>query len=316
MLACGLIFVVGCQGNPGAPGIDQLPNDLQVPSVEIVLPLASKPLHRRSVIEVLYSDDNSVDSMRFVVDGLTATPGTITPRPSSPFVFQWDCNGLSLGQHTLLILAWDAEKKMGASQQMLLNLVEWGSPKRDTLSYYSEILPGERVSNGQPLEWNLPNTLENNITGVATRFTPEDTFRVAGVAIWLHRRSTWTGGDLLLKILKSKDGLPQEDDPVYTMTIHGQKDSLFISDPTPEFLDEKIYSKPLMRSSCRFGDDFFVTLELPPSNAGDTLAVFTDTGVWANGHGFKRDRDGEWGAFSSGSARIYNPLIRVIGYYQ
>lgn len=313
--ACWLM-VIGCEGDPGSPGKNLLPDDLLPPSAEILLPTAAKPIHSQTAIEVRYDDDTAIDSTLFLVDGLPAATGTITPRPSSPFVFNWNCTGLALGQHTLLFMVWDSLGKRGESAQVVLNLEEWGLSKHDTLRFCNNVTPTAISRNAsQFIEWKLPADPELNLTGVGVRFTPSGLFKVSYVGVWLHRAAIWHGGDLQLTIVPAENGLPKHGEPLYSRIIHGEKDSLLIDVPVTEFLDQWVMSDRRMRSTCQFSDDFFVTLTLPEANDGDTLAVYTDLGARRNGHGYRRDIAGNWSEFKSGTGRNFVPLIWVEGFY-
>jgi len=292
------LLLIGCEGDPGRPGISRLPDDLHPPSAEIILPIASRPLYDRSIIEVLVTDDDSVARTAFLVDGLPPVAGTITLF-NPPTQYLWDCSALSFGQHSLQLIAWDMQDKIGQSAMLYLNRTEQIPDELDTLRLFDD-------DSTKSMRWKLPTDSLGTFRGLATRFTPDGPVRVLNVRLRLFKKLEWSGENLLfLDLMSVRNGLPD------TVTV---RDSLSL----PPRGEEKDYDGWVRYS---FGGisvpgEFFVVVRLPDDFRGDTLAVHTDDGLWKNGHGLVLTSDGEWRPFTTGSGRHYNPLIYATVRYQ
>jgi len=294
-------FISGCEGNPGAPGVSRLPHDLYPPSVEVVLPLASRPLRERAIIEALVSDDDSVAAVEFFVDGAPAAVGTIVSF-HPPTQYAWDCSALPLGPHTLQLQATDRAGKSGVSTMLYLNRSEQIEGVRDTLRFFAD------VSNNAII-WKFPTDSLAGYSGVGVRFTPDKPVKIYFIGVKFRRQTAWRGAQAVMWIELStvRDGLPD--------TLVSRRE-MGLRDPRDGNYDYNDWLIKPYATGVYFGGEFIVTLTYAPDQQSDTVAVQTDDGLWKNGHGLMRTPEGEWKPFVSGRGRLYNPLIFAVVEYQ
>jgi len=296
LLIAGLL--AGCEGEPGSPGRSLLPDDLYPPTAEIILPLASRPLYDRTVIEIEANDDDSISSLEFLIDGVAAASGAIIPAPADNQFF-WDSAMLPFGPHTLQLLVRDRSGKSGRSSMLLLNREERPVGLRDTLRLYND-------NPNQAVMWKLPPDTLGNFHGFAVRFTPDRPVAVRFIAVKLMRKANWRGTQLWVDLYSVRDGLPD--------TLRSRK--MLALDRDNQSGDNSA-NEWFRRDfpSVRFDGEFIVAVTLMDDNTGDSLAVQTDDGLWKNGHGLTRDSTGDWKPFVSGLGRMFNPLVYAIVSY-
>jgi len=295
-LLAPLLLLAACEGDPGQPGFSYLPHDLYPPTAEIILPLASRPLYESAVVEVLVSDDDSVARTEFLVDGLAASAGAITPlRPPSEYIL--NSSSLSPGSHTLQLLAWDRVGKVGESSMLYLNRAVRPANLFDTLRFFAD-------SPNQFVDWKLPSDSLTDFTALATRFVLDRPCILYSIGVKLHRHINWAGTQLYVDLMSSKDGYPD--------TLINRKTLELRSAGGGEE-----YNDWLVRTyrGIPMSGEFFAAVRISETITGDTMAVETDTGLWRNGHGMMMGRDGVWKPFVSGRGRLYNPLIYAMVTY-
>ncbi len=290
-------FLLGCEGNPGAPGQNRLPEDRYPPTVEIILPLASKQIYSQSVVEAIILDDDSIARYDFLVDGAPNNAAFAVRR--APSLFTWDASTLSPGRHTLQIRAEDATGKIGASALLYLLRSDQLTPGQDKLFYYTD--SARMVAT----LWKLPADSAGSFAGLGVRFTPDRSCLLKYIGVKLYRKAGWFGTTLFLDVYTERNALP--DTLVYRKLI-----SLRSLEGPVEFNDWVDIS---FRSGLPISGEFFAVVTLADDATGDTLAVQSDDGGWANGHGLVKTLDGEWQTFNVGRGRKPNPLIYALVEY-
>lgn len=293
-----LPFLTACEGDPGRPGTSNLPDDLYPPTVEIILPIASRPIYDQTVVETTVADDDSVARMEFIVDGAAATGDFVLLKP--PSLYTWDTGGLALGRHTLQLLAWDRRGKVGESALLYLDRRDRPDDLRDTLRFFADSARAVHT------DWKLPTDSLGSFAGLAVRFTPDRPCKVVAVGVKLRRKANWLGTQLDLDLMSEANGRPD------TLTDATQITLRLPPEGSPEYNDWVVKR----RNGVSFSGEFFAVVRLKEDAGRDTLAVQTDNGGWANGHGLMLTNDGMWHSITAARGRRPNPLIYVVVLYQ
>ena len=292
-------MLAGCEGQPGRDGVNLLGDDLQPPVVELVLPAAGNLICEQAAVEAHVSDDGAVAQVEFLVDG-TASAGTGLTLGSPPWQTFWDCRTLPPGSHTLQALARDSDGKVGLSQLVLVHKAEANEPPDgDTIYFYDRTAAEELV-------WTLPDS-RGSFAGYGTRFSPDRPCTIDAFLIKLMRDTSWQGTQVVFDIRTSQAGRPSEQ-PVYNQEYDG------ISMPLRQGISGWFRFPKRGSMGLEVAGDFFVLISLAGERSGDTLAVFSDPGIWRNWHGVAL-RDGEWHSFTAGPHIAFNPLIYAVVSY-
>lgn len=293
LLIAALFIFPGCEGDPGNPGVSQLPDDIMAPEVLLILPRANRNVYDRFVIEAFAVDDSSVEMVEFLIDGKEPESGDLK-LTEPPYQVRWDCSALANNvTHSIQARAWDEAGRYGLSQLVTVNKQHPAlKPSSDTLRSYVEV--------SDPYIWLFPDTL-NPYTGIGVRMIPDGPCRIMNFYVKLYVYENWSGGkEMLFEIWNSANNQPDELLFVDTTCV----DSIPRGFERPEgwvgyrVLGENIHVE----------DDFFILVTPVPGKPGDTLAVITDDGLWRNYHGVARTNSG-WGSFSMGPQIQFNPYI-------
>jgi len=290
------LAVIGCEGNPGAPGQNRLPDDRYPPTVDIILPIASKTLYSQSTVEAIMLDDDSIAHYDFLIDGIVRNERFTVRR--APTLFSWDAADLITGRHTFQMRVADATGKIGYSALMYLSRSGDVPVGLDTLRYYTD-------STGlATTKWLLPADSLGSFAGLGTRFTPDDSCLLKFVGIKLFLKRNWAGTRLSLEIYTEKDAKPDSLLASKVILLRNRDDSEF---------NEWVESS--FRSGLPISGEFFAVVTLADEAVGDTMAIQTDDGGWANGHGLMKTPSGEYQSFNFGRGRKPNPLIYALVQY-
>ena len=288
----------------GSDGVDLLPDDIQSPNVELILPLASKSIFERVVFEAYADDDVGVESVEFMVDGNVLENGALS-LTEPPWQVGWDCSQLVNGFHYFQARAWDATGRDGLSAVVVVRKTD---PPQDftidTLQSYVEVKEGDEIG------WTLPDFM-GEYTSYGTRFIPHSSCQITRFGIKLYVSKYWLGTcPLSFEIRSSHNNKP--DSLIYADTV-SVNDHLRIPAPGGEVTDWLTFN--LYRHNLQTVSDFFIILNLANDQPGDTVALLTDNGQWRNYHGVVQ-KDGEWQDFTAGSRFAFNPLIFAVVKYQ
>jgi len=295
----GGLVLVGCEGDPGLHGVSLLGDDLQAPTVELVLPPAGERVYDQVAVEAHVIDDGSVSQVEFLVDG-AASAGVGLTVSDPPWQATWDCRGLLTGPHTLQAAARDSSGKSGLSPMVLVYKVDAGEPPaKDTLRFYDPVGEGEVV-------WRLPDSL-GMFAGYGTRFTTDRPCTLKAFLVKIKRDTSWEGTQVLFDIRSSQGGRPSGQ-PLFHEEFDG------IQMPLRQGTSGWFRFPKHGSLGVAVSGDFYVLVTLAEERTGDTLAVFSDLGIWRNWHGVVL-RDGEWREFAAGPRTAYNPLIYAIVEY-
>ncbi len=286
------IVLVGCEGNPGAPGQSRLPEDRYPPTVEIILPLAGKPLYSQSVVEASIFDDDTITRQDFLIDGIVRNEFFTVRR--APTLFSWDASTLAPGRHTFQMRVTDATGKSGESALLYLLRSDTQPVGNDRLRYFTD------SSGVETTKWKLPADSAGSFAGLGTRFTPDKPCLLKVIRVKLYRKATWAGTALWLDIYTERNSLP--DTLIYRKVINLRNLE------GGEFND---WVESTFRSGLPINGEFFAVVTLAEDAIGDTMAIQSDDGGWANGHGMMKTLAGEWKTFNVGRGRKPNPLIEA-----
>ncbi len=288
--------LLGCEGDPGSPGRNQLPGDRYPPTVEIILPLATKPIYAQTVVEAIMVDDDTVAGYEFLIDGIESNSFFTIRR--APSLFNWDASALAPGRHTLQLVAFDAAGKVGESSLLYVLRSDLAIPGNEKLFYFTD-------SSGMDATiWKLPADSSGLFAGLGTRFTPDRPCLLKVVGVKLYRKPAWIGTRLFLDVFNERNGLP--DSLLYRKVIALRKLD------NEEFDD---WAESSFRSGLPISGEFFAVVTLAEDAEGDTMAIQSDDGGWANGHGLMKTLEGEWKTFNIGRGRTPNPLIYAVVEY-
>lgn len=291
-----MAVISGCEGNPGSPGQNLLPEDRRPPNVEIILPLSGKQLYSRCAVEAIIHDDVSVAGYEFLVDGVPFNSAFTVRR--APSLWTWDLSVMNSGWHFLQLSAWDSTGKTGLSSLLHLYIADQATNGRETLRYYSD-------STGvTATHWNLPADSSGLFAGLGARFTPDRDCLLKSVGVKLYRKADWSGTTLYLDIFTEENGLP--DSLLYRKVIALRR-------LEAEVFDD--WSVSSFRSGLPINGEFFAVVTLAEDAEGDTLAIQSDDGGWTNGHGLMKTLVGNWTSFNVGRGRKPNPLIYAVVEY-
>ncbi len=287
--------MIGCEGDPGSPGINMLNDDLYPPTIDLILPVARNEVFSRLWFEAFVRDDGDIDSVAFLVDG-SATPLSEHLLTNPPWTLWWNAQALPLGRHYIQAKAWDHAGHSNVSQRVMFYLLDPAdATTRDTVSFY------DPASNGD-IVWNLPSN-EHNYTGFGSRITMDRAGVVRKAWVKVKRSPYWTGTELKFEIRESDHGVPGE---LLWESILDGINGLRL----PEG-DSTGWARIPIFGNFRLPPEYFILGTLSPDATGDTLAILTDNGLYRGGHGVVLI-DGEWVMEPEGMGIFPNPLIRVM----
>lgn len=291
------LLFFGCEGNPGAPGAGHLPEDLQPPITNLVLPRAGGTVYDQTPLEAFALDDDSVAQVEFIIDGDFAQPAFSVS--TKPWQTIWDCRMLPLGNHLVQARAWDGAGHWGLSSLIVINKAPSDSfPREDTLRMFAPSLDKEVL-------WMLPDP-EFSYGGIGVRMTPDRPCKVTELGFRIYYSSKWqfAGSVIQLQLVKASNGEP--DSLIYSKTLR-IRPSLDLSD-----VDEWETAR-VSYGGASFDGDFFVLVQLPEVPS-DTLAVVSSPDAWNTGHSYAL-RAGNWEQLSSNPSVGYSPLIYALVEY-
>ena len=290
------MIIVGCEGDPGSPGQNRLPEDRYPPTVEIILPLAGKPLYDQSVVELSMFDDDTIARREFLVDGVESNASFSVRR--APSLFSWDASTLLPGRHTLQMKVTDATGKVGESSLLYLLRSDSQPTGLQELRYFADSTGVEST------KWKLPADSTGSFAGLGTRFTPDKPCLLRSVSVKLYRKASWRDTRLFLDIYTERNALP--DSLLYRKVIALRGDGVG---------DINDFAVSTFRNGLPIHGEFFAVVTLADDAVRDTLAIQSDDGGWANGHGMMKTLSGEWRTFDVGRGRKPNPLIFALVEY-
>ncbi|MBM3328587.1 MAG: hypothetical protein FJY67_03820 [Calditrichaeota bacterium] len=298
IIACLVLFLPGCEGDPGRAGVSRLSGDLLPPTVEIVLPDGEKPLFEGAVVELIASDDVGIAGIQFLVDG---RPDSLAFRALQPYYqYRWDLTALTEGLHRLQVIVHDAAGKVGLSQNLAIRKAPLAErPERDTLYTFA----GETAS---PIDWKFPPDSLVTYDAIAARFTPNGPAYVRSLEVKVKLKAAWRGGSIDYELYSERDGRP--DSLLATRTL---------SFPRREELVEYVGWEPksFPRPGIPVEGEFFVVVRFTEGGTGDSVIVQSDSGLRVTGHGYQR-RDGTWSPLTGQRFRRPNPLIAAVVTYR
>jgi len=290
-----LISIIGCEGSAGKPGVNLIGGDYQAPTVEIILPLTSRPIYGSAVIECAVEENDSIAGLTFFVDGTAAQASLFTPL-GVPYQYLWDCSQLTAGRHTLQIEARDRRGNRGLSPTLFLYRQDGSTPPtNDTIRYHTGLKPNQNYL------WLLPDYTTANNEGYGVRFFNEFSGLLHYARIYVMRDSTWGVLKPEISIATSKNGQPDSIIARRTMSIRARGEHQGWVD-----VDFRV-------PDLRIQGEFFVLITNPStSSPTDTLGFVTDDGVWRNNHSYVK-QNGSWRLFPEGPR--YNFLVETVFYY-
>lgn len=293
-----LSVLSGCQGDPGNSGVSMLPEDVWAPEVSLILPVASRSIYDQVAMEAYAEDDVGVDSVEFLVDGLTPQSDELIAK-SFPWQIFWDCSQLNEGMHTIQARAWDSSGKYGLSPVSIVT-------KEDASQKPAESILKNYIEDDQDfLLWKLPDDF-GEFNGYGARFVPDGPCRIYQFFVHVFWDSTWAGDrNFSYEVWSSH---------------RNQPDSLLFADTTSIKRKRGVpggYKYMLfMRGSDRVYSqgEFFILMTPADDVPGDTLSIVTDNGQWRNYLGFAR-KENEWDYFTIGTFQAFNPHIYAVVIY-
>ena len=103
-IVLALLFFSCDEDNPVA-------SDTTAPIVTITFPLDNATLSAQTTISVNVVDDSDIDSVWFIVNGVSTFIDTI-----APYEYSWDVCALTEDTATILVNAFDSEGNVGVSE--------------------------------------------------------------------------------------------------------------------------------------------------------------------------------------------------------
>lgn len=290
--------IIGCEGEIGKDGVNRIPDDVQSPTIEIILPEGSRTVYDKVAFEALAYDDIGVEKVELLIDGQEPASGELTIN-SPPWQTILDISNLEDGVHYLQARAVDGSGHEGLSTMVLLRKMDVSEkPTFHRLKSFLEIDENEQMG------WALPDR-EGIFSSYGTRFIPDGPCIINQFAVKFFTYEDWPcTRPISFEIRSSRDNLP--DSLLYADTTNwvGRR-----SDPPGglKWINFNIHESIIGRKIQAEGD-FFIVVNLADEQVGDTIAVLTDDGQWRNYHGVVEE-DGEWKPFMIDSRFVFNPLI-------
>ncbi|MFH0766284.1 MAG: Ig-like domain-containing protein [Calditrichota bacterium] len=289
-----VFMLAGCEGDPGSPGVNRLPEDLQPPLVDLTFPQARKRVFDETMLEAHVFDDIRVDRVQFMVDSKWDSSAVLTTY-EPPWNRVWDCRNLLDGPHFLQAVAWDHSGKAGYSSLVLVYKMPPDSiVSEDTIRFYDPSSMGD-------LSWRLPDNL-SRFTGYGTRFSANRPGRLAKIYVRFLKLETWRGLELQFEIRSSNRGMP--DSLISSFGFNGTRMRM---DPGVT----AIWYRVRPDEDVIVPTEYFILATKAEETTGDTLAIMSDEGIWRNWHGWVQE-NGSWREFTAGQKFAYNPLIYCI----
>ncbi len=300
------LTMLGCEGDPGSPGVNRIGEDVYPPIVDIVVPMARQEIYIQTWLEAHVQDSGRIDSVKFLIDGVELQNQNLTIF-NPPFKILWDCSGLSEGRHFIQAHAWDSQGHTGLSNWLMIvkKPIEAAS-RTDTVFFFDN-------STRNSLEWYLPDSVAagdtSRITGLGVRFLMNRPATVTRMELYVKKKDEWRGAYWDIEIRTVKDNLP--DSLLFNEELDGSKLWRF---EAPE--NRTIWRPIRVGGGVDVPLEFFILAKVAEDqkDEGDTLAILTDEGLWRNYHGVVQ-QNGEWRIFTSGPRIAFNPMIRIIVNY-
>jgi hypothetical protein len=112
--------------------VDYTPNtpDVTDPTCDITAPTNGQVVYKTATVSVAVTDDRSVASVDFFVDGGLAFTDT-----AAPFSYRWDIISVADGVHTLDATAYDGAGNSGSSGTVSVTVDQSQAPLIDTVHY-------------------------------------------------------------------------------------------------------------------------------------------------------------------------------------
>ncbi|MCF7811699.1 hypothetical protein K9N50_11995 [bacterium] len=290
-------LIIGCEGEIGKDGVNRIPDDVQAPYVELILPEASRPVYDKITFEAFADDDVGVVGMEFLIDGQSLPTGELT-LTEEPWQAYYGCSHLNNGAHYFQAVARDGSGRLGFSPMVMVEKMDISNkPVFDTLKSYIEL------DDNKLLGWTLPDEYKQ-YTCYGTRFVPDGPCTISFFAVKAYTYEDWQcTRPISFEIRSSRNNLP--DSLIYADTTNWTESRF--SPGEIQWFGFNIHEVVVGRK-IRTEGDFFVIVNLANEQVGDTIGVLTDNGQWRNYHGVAK-KDGEWEKFTGGSRFSYNPLI-------
>ena len=132
-------------------------NDSQIPTVTITNPAAGATISGVVAVTATATDANGIDHVEFYVDGLLRFATS-----QSPYIWNFDTNGLANGTHVLSVKAYDPSGNMG--QASITCTVNNGAPSLPNIPrHYNQIRIAELAYIGTPISSFEQNLLKNSV---------------------------------------------------------------------------------------------------------------------------------------------------------